>query len=191
MLVVCNTSSCVVVMFYCWVSGVWVCVVVCTWAQKATINFQRFQHFQHYCSVCSDHPRVHLSARAARDSDSYNESREVGVEVVLSRNSTRFQLVLSTRNLLRWMMNPIQFHLPESYCFSPHHGCQARLVSRMLGLQSQEDWYSFVEADAVRALATKGARGRIIWRSDIFVTGGPVNEIAKMVQITSITMVYQ
>ncbi|CAL1162454.1 unnamed protein product [Cladocopium goreaui] len=27
---------------------------------------------------------------------------------------------------------------------------EARLVSRMLGLQSQEDWYSFVEADAVR-----------------------------------------
>ena len=31
--------------------------------------------------------------------------------------------------------------------------CEARLVSRLLGLQSQEDWYTFVEADAVRALA--------------------------------------
>jgi len=27
---------------------------------------------------------------------------------------------------------------------------QARLVSRLLGLKSQEDWYNFVEADAVR-----------------------------------------
>ena len=29
---------------------------------------------------------------------------------------------------------------------------EARLVSRLLGLKSQEDWYNFVEADAVRAL---------------------------------------
>lgn len=157
MLVVCNTSSCVVVMFYCWVSGVWVCVVVYRWAQKGTINFQ---HFQHYCSVCSDHPRVHLSAR---DSDSYNESREVGVEVVLSRNSTRFQLVLSTRNLLRWWLIPYNKFISQKSSASAHITgtvwCQARLVSRMLGLQSQEDWYSFVEADAVRALARDGPGG--------------------------------
>ena len=156
MLVVCNTSSCVAVMSYCWVSGVWVCVVVYTWAQKATINFQ---HFQHYCSVCSDHPRVHLSAR---DSDSYNESREVGKWCSQGTQpgfNWCFQPEICCDGW--WIhINPIQpIHLPEIYCFSPHHRCQARLVSRMLGLQSQEDWYSFVEADAVRALARDGPGG--------------------------------
>lgn len=32
---------------------------------------------------------------------------------------------------------------------------EARLVSRLLGLKSQEDWYNFVEADAVRSLTER------------------------------------
>ena len=36
--------------------------------------------------------------------------------------------------------------------------CEARLVSRLLGLKSQEAWYSFVEADPVRSLAASIGR---------------------------------
>ena len=43
-----------------------------------------------------------------------------------------------------------QAQLPCSQATCPG---QARLVSRMLGLKSQDDWYTFVESDSVRRVA--------------------------------------